>query len=407
MATGNNETGNLVPVKGVRMAAVSAGVRYQNRLDLVVFELAEGSRTAGVFTRNAFCAAPVVLARKHLAANGGDVRYLLINTGNANAGTGERGMTDALHCCQALADSADVDLTQVLPFSTGVIGERLPAEKIAAAAPEALAALQDDQWLAAANGIMTTDTRPKGVSAIVTHQGQFITITGITKGAGMIKPNMATMLAFVCTDADVDQDLLQALLMSSVEQSFNRITVDGDTSTNDCCVLSATGKSGIKIDKADKGLFVAFRNALHELMLDLAKLIIRDAEGAKKFVTVDVRGGGNTAECLQVAYAIAESPLVKTALSASDPNWGRILAAVGRAGVPDLDLSRIDLYLDDVCIVKKGGLAADYREEMGQAVMNQEDICLRVELARGDVNEQVWTADLSEEYVRINASYRS
>lgn len=407
MATGNKETGNLVPVKGVRMAAVSAGVRYQNRLDLVLFELAEGSRTAGVFTRNAFCAAPVVLARKHLTTNGGDVRYLLINTGNANAGTGERGMTDAMDCCQAVADAADVDLTQVLPFSTGVIGERLPAEKIAAAAPAALAALQDDQWLAAANGIMTTDTRAKGVSAIVTHQGQFITITGITKGAGMIKPNMATMLAFVCTDADIDQDLLQALLMSSVEQSFNRITVDGDTSTNDCCVLSATGKSGIKIDKADKGLFAAFRNALHELILDLAKLIIRDAEGAKKFVTVDVRGGGNTAECLQVAYAIAESPLVKTALSASDPNWGRILAAVGRAGVPDLDVSRIDLYLDDVCIVKKGGLAPDYREEMGQAVMNQEDICLRVELARGDVNEQVWTADLSEEYVRINASYRS
>lgn len=389
------------------MAAVSAGVRYQNRLDLVLFELAEGSRTAGVFTRNAFCAAPVVLARKHLTANGGDVRYLLVNTGNANAGTGERGMTDALHCCQALADSAEVDLTQVLPFSTGVIGERLPAEKIAAAAPAALTALQGDQWLAAAKGIMTTDTRPKGVSAIVTHNGQFITITGITKGAGMIKPNMATMLAFVCTDADIDQDLLQELLMSSVEQSFNRITVDGDTSTNDCCVLSATGKSGIKIDKADEGLYVAFRNALHELILDLAKLIIRDAEGAKKFVTVDVRGGGNTAECLQVAYAIAESPLVKTALSASDPNWGRILAAVGRAGVPDLDVSRIDLYLDDVCIVEQGGLAPGYREQMGQAVMNQEDICLRVELARGDVNEQVWTADLSEEYVRINASYRS
>ncbi|HDZ10406.1 bifunctional glutamate N-acetyltransferase/amino-acid acetyltransferase ArgJ [Pseudohongiella sp.] len=407
MATGKKDIGNLVPVKGIKMSAVSAGVRYQNRLDLVLFELAEGSRTAGVFTRNAFCAAPVVLARKHLTGNGGDVRYLLVNTGNANAGTGDRGMADALHCCQALADCADVNLTQVLPFSTGVIGERLPAEKIAAAAPAALAALQDDQWLAAAKGIMTTDTRPKGVSAIVTHNGQFITITGITKGAGMIKPNMATMLAFVCTDAEIDQGLLQELLMSSVEQSFNRITVDGDTSTNDCCVLTATGKSGIRIDKADEGLYVAFRNALHELVLDLAKLIIRDAEGAKKFVTVDVRGGGNTAECLQVAYAIAESPLVKTALSASDPNWGRILAAVGRAGVPDLDVSRIDLYLDDVCIVEKGGLAPGYREEMGQAVMTQEDICLRVELARGDVNEQVWTADLSEEYVRINASYRS
>ncbi|MEX2334426.1 MAG: bifunctional glutamate N-acetyltransferase/amino-acid acetyltransferase ArgJ, partial [Pseudohongiella sp.] len=324
-----------------------------------------------------------------------------------NAGTGEQGMTDALHCCQALADVAGVNVRQVLPFSTGVIGEKLPAEKIAAAAPGALAAVENDQWLAAAKGIMTTDTRPKGVSAMVTHAGQVITLTGITKGAGMIKPNMATMLAFVGTDADIEQDLLQDLLKSAVEQSFNRITVDGDTSTNDCCVLSATGKSGITIDKADAGLFDAFSRALHGLILDLAKLIIRDAEGAKKFVTVDVRGGANTAECLQVAYAIAESPLVKTALSASDPNWGRILAAVGRAGVPELDVSRIDLYLDDVCIVKQGGLAPDYREAMGQAVMNQEDICLRVELARGDVNEQVWTADLSEEYVRINASYRS
>lgn len=396
-----------MPVAGIKMSAVSAGVRYQNRLDLVLFELAKGTRTAGVFTRNAFCAAPVVLARKHLLANGGDVRYLLVNTGNANAGTGEQGVTDAVYCCQALADVAGVNIAQVLPFSTGVIGERLPAEKIAMAAPGALAALQEDQWLGAAKGIMTTDTRPKGVSAIVTHNGQYITITGITKGAGMIKPNMATMLAFVSTDAEIEQDLLQDLLMSSVEQSFNRITVDGDTSTNDCCVLSATGKSGIRIEKSEQGLFEAFSNALHELILDLAKLIIRDAEGAKKFVTVDIRGGASSQECLLVAYAIAESPLVKTALSASDPNWGRILAAVGRAGVPDLDVSRIDLYLDDVCIVKKGGLAPDYREAMGQAVMNQEDICLRVELARGDVNEQVWTADLSEEYVRINASYRS
>ena len=407
MATGNNAIGTLVPVPGIRMSAVSAGVRYQNRLDLVLFELAEGTRTAGVFTRNAFCAAPVVLARKHLQASAGAVRYLLVNTGNANAGTGDQGMIDARHCCQALADAADVELTRVLPFSTGVIGERLPAEKIAAATPSALAALQGDQWLAAAKGIMTTDTRPKAVSAVVTHNGQNISLTGITKGAGMIKPNMATMLAFVATDADIEQDTLQALLMSAVEQSFNRITVDGDTSTNDCCVVSATGKSGIKVDKSDAGLYDAFSRALHELILDLAKLIIRDAEGAKKFVTVDVRGGATTGECLQVAYAIAESPLVKTALSASDPNWGRILAAVGRAGVDNLDVSRIDLYLDDVCIVKKGGLAPDYTEAKGQAVMNQEDICLRIELARGDVNEQVWTADLSEEYVRINASYRS
>lgn len=407
MATGTSQLGSLLPISGIRMSAVSAGVRYQNRLDLVLFELAEGTRTAGVFTRNAFCAAPVVLARKHLQASAGAVRYLLINTGNANAGTGEQGMTDAVTCCQAMADAASVDVHQVLPFSTGVIGEKLPADRIAAAVPKALTALQDDQWLEAAKGIMTTDTRPKAVTAQVDHNGKKVTITGITKGAGMIKPNMATMLAFVCTDAAIEQSLLEELLRSAVEQSFNRITVDGDTSTNDCCVLSATGKSGIEISKSQAGLFDAFSRALHELILDLAKLIIRDAEGAKKFVTVDVRGGGNTTECLQVAYAIAESPLVKTALSASDPNWGRILAAVGRAGVPELDVSRIDIYLDEVCIVKKGGLAPDYREDKGQAVMNQEDICLRVELARGSVQEQVWTADLSEEYVRINASYRS
>jgi glutamate N-acetyltransferase/amino-acid N-acetyltransferase len=407
MATGTPELGQLLPVAGIKSASISAGIRYKNRLDLVLFELDEGSRTAGVFTRNAFCAAPVTLARKHLSENGGDVRYLLVNTGNANAGTGDQGMRDALSCCLSVADAAAVHVTQVLPFSTGVIGERLPAEKIAAAVPEAMESLQVDGWLQAAKGIMTTDTRAKAVSAIVECQGKKITITGITKGAGMIKPNMATMLAFVATDAELDQELLEALLISAVEQSFNRITVDGDTSTNDCCVLTATGKGGVHVTADNTEVYAAFSTALHAVILDLAKLIIRDAEGARKFVTVDVAGGSTTQECLQVAYAIAESPLVKTALSASDPNWGRILAAIGRAGVDNLDVSRINISLDHVSIVEKGGLSPSYTEQLGQAVMNQEDITLRVNLGRGDVREQVWTADLSEEYVRINASYRS
>ena len=407
MATGTQELGQILPVDGIRIAAVSAGVRYKNRLDLVLFELAPGTRSSGMFTQNAFCAAPVVIARQHLLGSAGAARYLLVNTGNANAGTGPQGMTDAQVCCQALAAGAGVDVQQVLPFSTGVIGERLPAERIVAAVPDALAALQVDNWLLAAKGIMTTDTRPKAVSRVVNVAGQKVTLTGITKGAGMIKPNMATMLAFVGTDADVDQVLLDSLLRSAVEQSFNRITVDGDTSTNDCCILSATGRSGVQISHADPVMFEAFSSALHELVLELAKLIIRDAEGAKKFVTVDLRGGGSSKECLLVAYAIAESPLVKTALSASDPNWGRILAAIGRAGVENLDVSRIDIYLDSVPIVKQGGLAPGYHEALGQSVMNQEDITLHVELGRGDVRELVWTADLSEEYVRINASYRS
>jgi len=407
MATGPQELGQILPIDGVRIAAVSAGVRYQNRLDMVLFELAPGTRSAGVFTRNAFCAAPVTIARQHLNASSGEVRYLLINTGNANAGTGPDGLTDANSCCDAVAAAAGVSSAQVLPFSTGVIGERLPANRIIAAVPNAFEALQQDNWLAAAKGIMTTDTRPKAVSTVVEVDGKKVTITGISKGAGMIKPNMATMLSFVATDAVIEQALLDSLLKSAVEQSFNRITIDGDTSTNDCCILSATGRSGVVIAEADEKLFAAFSAALHELILELAKLIIRDAEGAKKFVTVDVRGGASTRECLLVAYAIAESPLVKTALSASDPNWGRILAAVGRAGVENLDVSRIDIDLDDVAIVRQGGLAPSYREELGQAVMNQEDITLRVNLARGDFRELVWTSDLSEEYVRINASYRS
>lgn len=397
---------DLLRVEGARVAAVEANVRYGNRLDLVVMELAPGSTVAGVFTRNAFCAAPVQVARKHLQESGGQVRYLLTNTGNANAGTGDKGIEDALACCAALAEHAGVSVSAVLPFSTGVIGEGLPVDRISAGIPRALAALGDN-WLDAARGIMTTDTRPKARSVQVDCGGRQVTITGLSKGAGMIKPNMATMLSYVFTDAAISQELLQAMLASAVDRSFNRITVDGDTSTNDCCILAATGGSGVTIAQDGGAIFTRFLDALQDLLQELAKDIIRDAEGARKFVTVDIQEGGSTEECLKVAYAIAESPLVKTALSASDPNWGRILAAVGRAGVEDLDVSRVSVYLGNVCITENGTRASTYREELGQVEMNREEITITVKLSRGKAREVVWTSDLSEEYVRINASYRS
>ena len=407
MIAGAEVNSKLSAVAGVRVAAIESNIRYKNRLDLVLFELAPGSRVAGVFTRNAFCAAPVVLARKHLENSGGACRYLLINTGNANAGTGEKGLQDALACCAALAEAAGVSVTSVLPFSTGVIGENLPVEKISLGIPKAVSALAGDNWSEAAKGIMTTDTRPKSASATLSIGGRTVTITGIAKGAGMIKPNMATMLSFIATDALIEQSALQTLLNGAVKRSFNRITVDGDTSTNDACILAATGSSEVSISEADAASYQLFNTTLQGLLLELAQSIIRDAEGAKKFVTVDVREGGNSEECLMVAYAIAESPLVKTALSASDPNWGRILAAIGRAGVPELDVSRINISLGDVNIVENGTLAPSYTEAAGQAVMNQGDIDIKVRLARGSARERVWTSDLSEEYVRINASYRS
>jgi len=397
---------DLHRIEGVRVAAVEAGIRYRNRLDLVLMEIAPGSTVAGVFTRNAFCAAPVQIARKHLVDSGGNIRYLLINTGNANAGTGQKGLNDALSSCALVAEAAGVDASAVLPFSTGVIGENLPVDKIAGGVPSALAALGHD-WLSAAKGIMTTDTRPKARSVVVDCNGRKVAITGIAKGAGMIKPNMATLLSFVFTDAGIAQPLLQKMLNSVVDQSFNRITVDGDTSTNDCCVMTATGKSGVVISEADTTVFSRFETALQDLVRELAKDIIRDAEGAKKFVTVDIQGGADTQECLKVAYAIAESPLVKTALSASDPNWGRILAAVGRAGLQDLDVSRISVYLGSVCIAENGTRSTTYSEELGQAEMNKSAIEITVKLARGNARETVWTSDLSEDYVRINASYRS
>jgi len=405
MAVGYSQLPDLLPVPGVRLAAVAAGVRYQGRNDVVVFELAETSQGAAVFTRNAFCAAPVVIARQHLSLQ--SPRYLLINSGNANAGTGAHGLEDARRSCQALAEKAGCSAEQVLPFSTGVIGQRLPVERIEAALDKAIEQLSADAWPQAARAIMTTDTVAKGVSRTMDVDGRKLVITGIAKGSGMIRPDMATMLAYIATDANVDSVALQNCLDAAVNRSFNRITVDGDTSTNDACVLVATGASQSSLLDANHPAYAAFSELVAEVCEHLAHMIVRDAEGATKFVTVRVGSGGDTGECLQVAYTVAHSPLVKTALFASDPNWGRILAAVGRAGLADLDIEKIRIFLDDVCIVRDGGVADSYREEDGQRVMDQEEILIHIELGRGDAVETVWTSDLSHEYVRINAEYRS
>ena len=391
-------------VAGIRLSAVASGIRYADRLDLVLMELPEHATVSGVFTQNAFCAAPVQIARQHLKTK--TPRYFLVNTGNANAGTGEAGKIDALRCCQALADLARVKVDQVLTFSTGVIGEPLPVEPILLGLPDTFAELGPDNWLDAATGIMTTDTRPKLASTTLELAGQQIAISGIAKGAGMIKPNMATMLAFVFTDLGIDQDSLDALLADAISQSFNRITVDGDTSTNDACMLVASGLEPgyVELSESDRDLF---KRALMNVFRDLAMGLIRDAEGASKFVTVQVANGAESRECLEVAYTIAESPLVKTALFAADPNWGRILAAVGRAGIQDLDLSKVDIYLGDVCLVAGGELASDYTEARGQAQMDQAEITIKVVLGRGSHTETVWTSDLSHDYVRINADYRT
>ena len=405
MAVGLGPLSTLHPVPGFELGIASAGIKRPGRKDVVVMRCEEGARVAGVFTTNAFCAAPVVLARKRFA---GDVRYLLTNTGNANAGTGEPGMAAAERTCQALADLAGVEASAILPFSTGVIGEPLPVEKIEAALPAALADLKADNWAQAASGIMTTDTLPKGASRQFTFDGQTVTVTGISKGAGMIRPNMATMLGYIATDAKVAQPVLQDLLRDASNKSFNRITIDGDTSTNDCCMLIATGKSLLpEIERAEGELFAQLKRAIFEVSMELAQAIVRDGEGATKFVTVEVNGGKNHQECLDVAYAVAHSPLIKTALFASDPNWGRILAAVGRAGVPELDVSLIDVFLGDVCIAQKGGRAATYTEAQGAEVMSKEEIGIRIELGRGHCSETIWTTDLSHEYVKINAEYRT
>ncbi len=392
-------------IAGVRLSAIKAHIRYADRLDLVLVELAEGSSVAGVFTQNAFCAAPVQIAKQHLSEL--NPRYFLINTGNANAGTGQQGLEDAEHCCQLVAELTGVDAVQVLPFSTGVIGENLPVEKIATAIPSCLHSLASDQWREAALGIMTTDTKPKLVSKQINLGENQVSITGFAKGAGMIKPNMATMLAYVFTDMNIGDEQLQKLLDNSVEQSFNRITVDGDTSTNDCCMLAATGKGDSDYTDLDSQQTELFQQGLDSVFQELATGLIRDAEGASKFVTVTVEEGLDGEECLKVAYTIAESPLVKTALFASDPNWGRILAAVGRAGLQNFDIDKVAIFLGEQLIVLNGGVAPQYREAAGQEEMNKQDISIRIRLGRGDSIESVWTSDLSHDYVRINAEYRS
>jgi glutamate N-acetyltransferase/amino-acid N-acetyltransferase len=402
MATGSEKIPTMYPVDGFQLATASAGIKVAGRKDLVLMQIADGATAAAVFTQNKFCAAPVIIAKQHLQQV--KPSYLLVNTGNANAGTGEQGIADSLSCCQAVADATGVDIQQILPFSTGVIGEPLPVDTICGAIPAAKQNLSVNGWADAAEGILTTDTRAKGASSQFDIQGSTVTITGICKGSGMIKPNMATMLGFVATDASIDQELLHAALRKANGKSFNRITVDGDTSTNDAVVLVATGTSGVEIDETN---FDQFLTQLTDIFVQLAQSIVRDGEGASKFVTVNVEGADNSKEALAVAYAVAESPLVKTALTASDPNWGRILAAVGRADVSDLDVSKIQISLNSVLIAENGGRAASYTEEQGQSAMQAEDIEITIQLNRGQVSETLWTTDLSYEYVRINAEYRT
>ena len=401
------QAGDLHPVAGLRIGVVEAGVRKANRKDLTVFLLDPGAAVAGVFTQNRFCAAPVQLCRSHLASGQG-IRALVINTGVANAGTGAQGLLDAQAVCAALAEQLHINPQQVLPFSTGVIMEPLPHERIVAGLPAAIAAAHADHWLQASHGIMTTDTVAKAFSVQVTLSGVPVTVTGISKGAGMIRPNMANMLGFVATDACIAPGLMDALAHDLAEASFNRITVDGDTSTNDSFIVMATqqAKHPMVTDWAcNDGQ--ALRNALMQVSRQLAQAIVRDGEGATKFITVTVEGGRDAAECRQVAYAIAHSPLVKTAFFASDPTLGRILAAIGYAGIADLDVGRVQLWLDDVWVAKDGGRHPDYQEADGQRVMKQAEITVRAHLGRGQATQTIWTCDLSHEYVSINADYRS
>ncbi len=405
MAVGLGDLPVLHPVSGFELGIASAGIKKPGRRDVVVMRCAPGSTVAGVYTQNAFCAAPVVLCKQRMQSA---PRYLVTNTGNANAATGEPGLQAANAVCAQLAQLVDCPIEQVLPFSTGVIGEPLPVEKINAALPAALADLSTDHWAIAGEGIMTTDTLPKGASVQFEHQGVTVTVTGISKGAGMIRPNMATMLGYMATDAAVSQDVLQNLLHDAANKSFNRITIDGDTSTNDSCILVATGQAQVApITQPEGELYHALREAINQVAMQLAQAIVRDGEGATKFVTVQVQGGAQQQECLDVAYAVAHSPLIKTALFASDPNWGRIVAAIGYAGVHDLNIEGVNVFLGDVCIVAQGGRAQSYTEEQGAAIMQQSEITIRIELGRGACSETIWTTDLSHEYVRINAEYRS
>jgi len=397
----------LFPIAGVRIGVTEAGIRKANRKDLTVVLINEGASVAGVFTQNRFCAAPVQLCRDHLAEGQG-IRAMVINTGNANAGTGADGLARAQQSCAALASRLSISAQQVLPFSTGVIMETLPIDRIEAGLDAAIADAKADNWLRASEAIMTTDTAPKAFGAQVMIDGVPVSITGISKGAGMIRPNMATMLGFMATDASVSPGLMKQLALELAEGSFNRATVDGDTSTNDSFVVIATNQAAhAPITSLDSAAGQALKAAMLGVARKLAQAIVRDGEGATKFITIQVEGGKTQAECRQVAYAIAHSPLVKTAFFASDPNLGRILAAVGYAGIADLEQTGIDLYLDDVLVARQGGRNPDYREEDGQRVMKQAEITVRVVLGRGDAADTVWTCDLSHDYVSINADYRS
>ncbi len=410
MAVGEFPLPELKPITGVRLGCAFADIKGQNpavitRDDVMVMAIDSGANVAGVFTQNAFCAAPVTLCKQYL---GGEIRALVVNSGNANACTGEQGMNDAQSVCQAVASELETPANSVMPFSTGVIGQPLPVASFLAAIPKACANLAEEGWSKAARAIMTTDTRPKGASVSVEIDGKPVTVTGIVKGSGMIEPNMATLLAYVATDAAVAQPILQQILQHACDQSLNRVTIDGDTSTNDSCILIATGKSQAQAINQDSGEhFEQLRAAVTDVLQQLARAIVADAEGATKFVTITVEQGESEKECLRVAYAVANSPLVKTALFASDPNWGRIVAAIGYAGVKGLVAEQVNVYLGDVQIVAQGGRAASYTEQAGQAVMDESYITIRIELGRGSATETVWTSDLSHEYVTINAEYRT
>lgn len=397
---------DLLSIDGIKLGIASAGIKTVGRADLVLIQLVEGTTTSAVYTQNVFCAAPVTLAKQH--QNEASPHYLLINSGNANAGTGEAGMQAAQACCLAVAELANDTKNTVLPFSTGVIGQQLPVDKIKKALPDAYQNLNADNWFDAAQAIMTTDTVAKAVSKQVEIDGKTITVTGMAKGSGMIRPDMATMLSYIATDAAVEQSVLDMMLFNAVEQSYNRISIDGDTSTNDACVLMASGQAANDlINDIDSADAQTLYQVIAQICQQLAQAIVRDGEGATKFIEIQVGQGVDTKECRQVAYTIAHSPLVKTAFFASDPNWGRILAAVGRSKIDNFDLSKVTIFLGDVCIIDGGQPASDYTEEKGQQVMDKDEITIKVELGRGSANDTVWTCDFSYDYVKINAEYRT
>lgn len=400
------ESSSLLPINGVKLGFAQAHIRKPNRKDVLVMTLTEGSHVAGVFTQNSFCAAPVILCKDYLAQQA-PIRALLVNTGCANAGTGEDGLNRAKQTCEALAGLLNIQANQVLPFSTGVILEPLPVDKVIAGMPAAIENLKQDNWLNAAEAIMTTDIVAKGTSRQIELSGKPVTITGISKGSGMIHPNMATMLGYIATDAVISRGALDAIIHFAVNKSFNCITVDGDTSTNDSLIMIATNLAGNPEITESNADFIVLRDALTEVAIELAQAIVRDGEGATKFMTITVEGGKDVAECRKVAYAIAHSPLIKTAFFASDPNLGRILAAIGYAGVENLDVNNLDLYLGDVRVAEKGGRAASYKEEQGASIMQESEILVRVVLNRGNENVTIWTCDFSYDYVKINADYRS